>query len=93
MATTILSTKIREAVYKIPDHVNYIMTTEFNRLTVETFTAMLILIINYQALISKILQIKQKKTKRKLNSLIRKDYNFFISRIYLMDCKTRFFIE
>ena len=63
MATTVLSTKIREAVYKIPDHVNYIMTTEFNRLTVETFTAMLILIINYQALINKILQIKQKKLK------------------------------
>ena len=60
VATTVLSTKIREAVYKIPDHVNYIMTTEFNRLTVETFTAMLILIINYQALINKILQIKQK---------------------------------
>lgn len=63
VATTVLSTKIREAVYKIPDHVNYIMTTEFNRLTVETFTAMLILIINYQALINKILQIKQKKLK------------------------------
>ena len=63
MATTVLSTKIREAVYKIPDHVNYIMTTEFNRLTVETFTSMLILIINYQALINKILQIKQKKLK------------------------------
>ena len=63
MATTVLSTKIREAVYKIPDHVNYIMTTEFNRITVETFTAMLILIINYQALINKILQIKQKKLK------------------------------
>ena len=63
MATTVLSTKIREAVYKIPDHVNYIMTTEFNRLTVETFTAMLILIINYQALINKILQIKRKKLK------------------------------
>ena len=61
VATTVLSTKIREAVYKIPDHVNYIVTTEFNRLTVETFTAMLILIINYQALINKILQIKQKK--------------------------------
>ena len=63
VATTVLSTKIREAVYKIPDHVNYIMTTEFNRLTVETFTAMLILIINYQALINKILQVKQKKLK------------------------------
>ena len=63
VATTVLSTKIREAVYKIPDHVNYIMTTEFNRLTVETFTAMLILIINYQALINKILQIKRKKLK------------------------------
>ena len=63
VATTVLSTKIREAVYKIPDHVNYIMTTEFNRLMVETFTAMLILIINYQALINKILQIKQKKLK------------------------------
>ena len=63
VATTVLSTKIREAVYKIPDHVNYIMTTEFNRITVETFTAMLILIINYQALINKILQIKQKKLK------------------------------
>ena len=60
VAATVLSTKIREAAYKIPDHVKYIMTTEFNRLTVETFTAMLILIINYQALINKILQIKQK---------------------------------
>ena len=41
VTTTVLTTKINEVENKIPDHVKYIITQEFNRLTAENFAARL----------------------------------------------------
>ena len=39
MTKTVLNTKISEVKNKIPDHVTYITTLEFNKLTAENFAA------------------------------------------------------
>ena len=41
VTTTVLNTKINEVENKIPDHVKYIITQEFNRLTAASFAARL----------------------------------------------------
>ena len=41
VTTTVLSSKISEVENKIPHHANNITTQEFNKLTVENFTARL----------------------------------------------------
>ena len=41
VTTTVLNTKINEVENKIPDHVKYIITQEFNRLTAASFAAKL----------------------------------------------------
>ena len=92
-----MNTKISEKKIKvekkIPNHHKYITTPEFNKLTGESFAARL----KQADLVNKIdfgnkltsfnRQITSNKTKhlqvqKKLNSLIKKDYNFFLGRIY-----------
>ena len=41
VTTTVLSTKITEVTNEIPNHAKYITTSEFNKLTIENFTARL----------------------------------------------------
>ena len=92
-----MNTKISEKKIKvekkIPNHHKYITTPEFNKLTGESLAARL----KQADLVNKIdfgnkltsfnRQITSNKTKhlqvqKKLNSLIKKDYNFFLGRIY-----------
>ena len=92
MTTTVLNTKICEVENKIPNHNKYITTPEFNKLTAELFAARL----KQANLVTKTdfdnrltsfkRRINSNKTKylevqNKLNSLITKDYNFFLGRI------------
>ena len=92
--TNVLETKINEVENKIPDNSKYITTQEFNKLTTEHFTAKL----TQANLMSKTdfnnkltrfdKRITSNKTKhlevqKKLNSLITKDYNFSLGRIYV----------
>ena len=93
MTTTVLNTKIIEVENKIPNHDKYIITPEFNKLTAESFVASL----KQANLVSKtdfdkkltsfnkrIISNKRKylEVQKKLNSLITKDYNFFLGRIF-----------
>ena len=90
--TNVLNTKISEVEDKIPNHDKYIPTPEFNKLTVESFTAILkqAYLVNktdFDNITSFNRQITSNKTKhsevrKKLNSLISKDYNFFLGRNY-----------
>ena len=84
-----MNTKISEAENKIPNHDKFITTPEFNKLTVESFGARLKQadLVNktefYNKLTSFNRRITSNKTKhlevqKKLNSLITKDYNFFL---------------
>ena len=81
MTTTVLNTKIREVENKIT-------TTEFNMLTAENFAARLkqANLIKKTDFDNKLINLKTKQKikmfKKKLNSLITKDYNFFLGRIY-----------
>ena len=93
MITTALNTNISEVENEIPNHDKYVSTPEFNKLTAESFAARL----KEADLVSKTFftnkltrfnkQITSNKTKHlevqnKLNSLITKDYSFFLGRIY-----------
>ena len=92
MTTTVLNTKIREIENKIPDNSKYITTQEFNKLTAEIFAVRLkqtglvnktdfdnkLTSSNKQISLNK---MKNLEVKKKLNSLITKDYNFFLGRI------------
>ena len=93
MTTTALNINISEVENEIPNHDKYVSTPEFNKLTAESFAARL----KEADLVSKTFftnkltrfnkQITSNKTKHlevqnKLNSLITKDYNFFLGRIY-----------
>ena len=92
VTTTILNTKIREAEYKIPDLGKYTTTQEFNKLTAEHLTARLkqtnlvgktdfdndLTSFNKQITSNK---RKHSEVKNKINSLIIKNYNFFLRRI------------
>ena len=95
VTTTVFNTKIGEVENKIPDHAEYITTPEFNKWTAENFTARL----KQADLVSKSdfdnkltnfnKSITSNKTKhlevqKKLISLITKDYNFFVGRIYFV---------
>ena len=93
VTATALNIKISEAENKLSSHDKYITTPEFNTLTAENFT-----ITSKQAnLVTKTdfhknltcfnRKITSNKTKflegqKKLNSLITKDYVFFLGRIY-----------
>ena len=93
VTTTVLNTKTGEVENKIPDNSKNITTQEFNKLTAENFAARLKqanLVSKtdfYNKLISFNKRITSNKTKhlevqKNLNSLITKDYNFFLGRIF-----------
>ena len=78
---------------KIPNHDKYITTPKFNRLTAENFTVRLkqtnlVTETDFDENLTDFnRKITSNKTKyleveKKLNSLITKDYNFFLSRSY-----------
>ena len=90
---TVLNTKISEVKKKIPDNSKYTTTPEFNKLTAESFEqrlkqADLVNKTNFDNKLPNLnIQITSNKTKhlevqKKLTSLITKDYNFFLGRIY-----------
>ena len=91
VTTTVMNTEISEVQNKIPDTAKYITTQEFT-LTAENFAARLKQadLVNKTDFNNKLTsfnrRITSNKTKhlevqKKLNSLIRKDYNFFVGRI------------
>ena len=93
VTTTVLSTKISEVENKIPDHIKYITSPEFNMLAVENFTARLKVAnsVTKNDFDNKLTSFSRKITpnkikylevRKRLNSLITKDYNFFLGRIY-----------
>ena len=88
-----MNANISEVENKIPNQGRYITTPEFNKLTAERFTARLKQadLVNKTDFENKLRsfnrRITSNKTKdlevqKKLNSLIIKDYNFFLDRIY-----------
>ena len=94
MTTTVLNTKISEVENKIPEQSKYITTQEFNKLTAENFAARW----NQADLVNKTdfdnkltsfnrriisNKIENLEVQKQLNSLITKNYNFFLGRIYL----------
>ena len=94
MTETVLNTKISEVGNKIPNHDKYITTSKFNTLTTENSTAILkeVNLVTKTDFDNKLTsfnkRITLKKTKhlevaKKLYSLITKDYNFFLGRVYL----------
>ena len=104
--TTVLNTKISEVENKIPDNSKYITTEEFIKLTAENFAAKLkqTHLGNKTDFDNKLTsfnrEIASNKTKhlevqKKLNSLITKDYNFFLVRILqvMMNPSTHLFIK
>ena len=93
VTTTVFNTKIGEVENKIPDHAEYITTPEFNKWTAENFIARLKQadlvsksdfdnkLTNFNKLITSN-KTKHLEVQKKLISLITKDYNFFVGRIY-----------
>ena len=93
LTATILNTKLSEVENKIPDNSKYVSTQEFNMLTAENSAARL-----KQADLVNKTDFDNKKTsfnrritsnkikclevQKKLSSLMKKDYNFFLGRIY-----------
>ena len=88
VTTTVLNTKFSEVENAISDHSKYITTQEFNKLTAEYFAARL-----KQAKLGNKTEFDDKVTtfnrqitsnhlevQKKLNSLIKKEYNFFCCR-------------
>ena len=93
MTTTILNTEINELENKILDNSKYTTAQEFKKIAAETFAARLkqAYLVNITDFDNKLAsfnrRITSNKTKhleiqKKLNSLITKDYNFFLGRIY-----------
>ena len=93
MTTTVLNTKISEIENKFPDNSKYITTQEFNKLTAEYFAARSKQddLVNKTDFDNKLTsfnkRIASNKTKhleaqKRLNSLITKEYNFILGRIY-----------
>ena len=91
--TTVPNTIISEVDNKIPDHPKYITIPGFNKLTAENFTARLkqanlVIKTDFDNKITSFnRKINSNKTKylevqKKLNSLITKDYNFSLGKIY-----------
>ena len=93
MTITVLNTKISGAGNKIPDNYKYITTKKFNKLAAGTLVARLKQadFKNKTTFDNKLTSFKKRITsnktkylevKKKLNSLITKDYVFFLGRIY-----------
>ena len=94
MTTTLLNTKISEVENKIPEQSKYITTQEFNKLTAENFAARWKQadLVNKTDFDNKLTsfnrriisnKIENLEVQKQLNSLITKNYNFFLGRIYL----------
>ena len=92
---TVLNTKISEAENKIPDLGKYITAQEFNKLTAESLTARLKQadLVSQTDFDKKLTSFnkgftsnktKQLEVQKKLNSLITKDYDFLLGRIYFI---------
>ena len=93
MTTTVLNTKIDEVENTVPNHDKYITTPEFNKLIAEKYIARLkqANLVTKTDFDNKVTSFNRKSTsnktkylevQKKLNSLITKDYNFFLGRIY-----------
>ena len=93
MTTSILNIKLSEADKKIPDNSKYILTQEFNKLTVENFATRIKQadLVNKNDFDNKLTSFnrpittnktKHLKVQKNLNSLITKDNNFLLGRIY-----------
>ena len=93
VTTNVLNRGISEVQNKIPDNSQCITTQEFNKLTAENFAARLKQAesVNKTDFDNKLAsfnkRISSNKTnsleaQKKLNSLITKDYNLFLGRIY-----------
>ena len=93
VTTAVLNAKINEVEKKIPNHDKYITTLEFNKLAAEPSAARLTQanLVNKNDFDNKLISFNRKitsnKTKyldvqKKLNSLIIKDYNFFLGGMY-----------
>ena len=102
--TIVFSTKISEVESKISDPTKYITTPEFNKLTEEKFTARLKQadLVSKTDFDNKLTSFNRKVTsnktnylqvQKKLNSLITKDYIFFLRQELLMDLKKSLFIN
>ena len=95
VTTTVLNTEISDIENKIPDNAKYIITQGFNKLTEENFDIRLkqadlvnkidfddkLTSFNKQITSNK---IKHLEVQKKLNTLISKDYNFFLGRTYFV---------
>ena len=93
VTNTVLNTEISEIENKIPDNSKYIITQEFNKLTEENFDVRLkqadlvseidfddkLTSFNKQIISNK---IKHLEIQKKLNTLISKNYKFFLGRTY-----------
>ena len=88
-----MNTKISEVENKILGNSKYITTHEFNKLTAENFAARLkqAYLVNKIDFDNKLKSFNKRitlnktkhlKVQKKLNSLVTKDYNFFLGRIY-----------
>ena len=93
MTTTVLNRKISEVENKISDNFKYIIAQEFNKLAAEDFARKLkeADLVNKTDFDNKLTRFNRKiasnKTKhlevqKKLDSLLTKDYNFLLGRIY-----------
>ena len=91
VTTTVLNTEISEFANKIPDHSKY--TREFNKLIAELFATRLkqTNLVNKTDFYNKLTSFNKKitsnktkyvETEKKLNSLTKRNYNFFSGRIY-----------
>ena len=87
VTTTVLNTEIGEVENKIPDHAQYITTSEFNKLTAENFAAKLkkANLVNKTDFDNKLISFNRKITsskakylevQKKLNSATTKNYSF-----------------
>ena len=93
MTTNVLNTKISDVENKIPGNSKCITIQEFNKLKSENLAARLkqadlVKKTNFDNKLTsfnkRITSNKAKHLSSKLNSLITKDYNFFLSKIYFV---------
>ena len=75
VTTTVVNTKINEVENKTPDHSNYITTQEFNKITVDSFTARLkqTNLMNKTDFDNKPTSFNKQNTSKKIKMLIKKD--------------------
>ena len=101
MTTIALNIKVIEVENKIPDHVKYITTQEFNNLSAGNLVARLTQanLVTKTDFDNKLISFNKNITSDKtkyLEILIGKDDNFFLGRMFLqvmMDLKTRLLIN